>query len=99
MSEFTPEHRGEHLGRVFSGTKYHKIYKLVEVTEEEIPNLNIGDKVVFSDTYDNIIKFNGEEIHYIVNIEINNMKDITNLKTVPYTPCNIYSNVLTPPFQ
>lgn len=97
MSEFTPDHRGKDLGRVFSGTKYDKIYKLVEVSDVE--TLNIGEKVVFFDRYDNVIKYNGEEIQYIVNIEIDNMNNVTNIKTVHYQPSNVYSNVLTPPFE
>lgn len=96
MSEFYPEHRGEYtIGQTVAGTIYKKIYKLVEVTPNE---LTLGEKILFEDKYGQIITFNGEVVQIVTGVEIN-VDESTRVDTVPYQLNSVYSTAGFPPFQ
>lgn len=97
MSEFTPEHRGCYsIGLTVAGTKYKKLYKLVETTPD---NLSLADKVVFEDDFGQIITFNGNVVQVVTDVHIDNDGVSTKIDTVPYQLNNVYSTTGFPPFQ
>lgn len=97
MSEFTPEHRGYYsIGTTVAGTKYKKVYKLVEIAPAD---LLLADKVVFEDDFGQIITFNGNFIQIVTDIHIDNDGESTKIDTVPYQLNSIYSTAGFPPFQ